>query len=646
MTAQNTAPSGLSFGKKLTLMILGIVLISVCLIAGTIFNQYYRSHTQMIVNQLAGQSERYAQSFIDWLNARQDEMRFLAQLAPVIEGDLEATNHLLQQTAQVQGFYDTIFVVSPQGLGTAGVSYSQNRATILPLSEAQAFSVPDRDWFKHAISGRDVFSQPVISRATGNQVSTVAVPIYKNNQIISVMRGAVTLDTLINRVRELNQDPQIDIYLINSDGHFLTPSRSVTDTSHALNTQASEAIAQMQAGSGRYLNGANEQVVGSYIPIPVLGWGLVIEVNADEAMRPVQKTVWLLSIISILIMLAATVTGLLIVRSIVKTLGGDPKFAASVVSQVAQGDLTVNIPIAAGQDSSLLGSIEAMRKSLSGTIDRIQTNSATLASSATELSQISQETDKGVQYQSTQLDNAATAINEMAATVEEVARSAQSAADQIVHASEKAKVGSDIVSSSSISMHKLSEEISKAAEIIQNLKSDSDTIGSVLQVIRDVASQTNLLALNASIEAARAGDSGRGFAVVADEVRGLARRTEESTNEIQSVINQLQSRAEQAVAAINHSVEHTVTTLESSDKANTALDEILALVHAAHDMIQHIATATEEQSAVAKEINQNIHGIKDIADQSAAHVGQSTEATNALSRLAEQLRSEMDRFNV
>ncbi|EXJ13060.1 methyl-accepting chemotaxis protein [Nitrincola nitratireducens] len=646
MTAQSTASPRLSFGKKLTLMILGIVITSVCLIAATVFSQYYRSHTQMIINQLAGQGERYAQSFIDWLDARQDEMRFLARLTPVIEGDFDATNHLLQQTAQVQGFYDTIFVVSPQGLGTSGVSYSQNRANILPLSEAQAFSVPDRDWFKQAISGRDVFSQPVISRATGNQVSTVAVPIYKNNQIVSVMRGAVTLDTLINRVRELNQDPQVDIYLINTDGQLLTPSRSMADTSRAITSQASEAIAQMMAGSGRYLNGANEEVVGSYIPIPVLGWGLVLEVKASEAMRPVQKTVWILLFFFLFIVIAATAIGLLIVRSIVQTLGGDPTFAASVVRRVAQGDLTVTIPISKHQESSLLGSIEAMRKSLSGTIDRIKTNSETLASSATELSQISQETDRGVKYQSSQLDNAATAINEMAATVEEVARSAQSAADQIVHASEKAKIGGNIVSSSVASMHKLSDEISKAAEIIQNLKSDSDTIGSVLQVIRDVASQTNLLALNASIEAARAGDSGRGFAVVADEVRGLARRTEESTNEIQSVINQLQSRAEQAVSAINQSVEHTESTLESSEKANVALDEILALVHAAHDMIQHIATATEEQSAVAKEINQNIHGIKDIADQSAEHVGQSTEATNALSQLAEQLHSEMNRFNV
>lgn len=637
---------GLSFGKKLTLMILGIVLMAVLIVAGVIFSQYYRSHTQMIINQLDGQGQRYAQSFTDWLEARQQEMLYLASLQPLANTDETAVNHLLTQIADAQGVYDTLFLVSPEGRGLAGVAFENGRARAMPFSEAQAFNVPDRAWFQQAVSGNDVFSQPVISRATGNQVSTVASPIYQNGRIVGVMRGAVTLSTLIERIRALNEDPSTDIFLISSEGVALTPTRSVSNPEQVITSEAAQAITAMQAGSGRYDNAAGVPVVGSYIPIPLLGWGLVLEQTEKTAMAPVYQTIWTLLLILAVILILALLMGMAIVRSVTRTLGGDPAYAAAVVGDVADGDLTREVTLSKGAGASLLGSIEQMRVKLRGTIERIKVNSETLASAATELSQISQQTDSGVRQQSTQLENAATAINEMSATVEEVARNAQMAADHTIEASNRAQAGSQVVASAASSMQALSTDISDAAEVIRELKNDSDMIGQVLQVIRDVANQTNLLALNASIEAARAGDSGRGFAVVADEVRNLARRTEESTNEIQQVIDQLQGRSESAVKAISQSVEKTHATLELADHANTALNDILNVVSSAHDMIQHIATATEEQSAVAKEINQNIHLIKDVADQSAVHVGESTEATNSLSLLAEQLREEMNRFRV
>lgn len=646
MIKQSMLKSGLSFGQKLSLMILGIVLLSVLIVAGVIFSQYYRSHTQVIIHSLEGQGERYAQSFNDWLLARQDEMLYLASLQPVIEGEVQAVSHLMAQIANAQGYYDTIFLVTPEGRGAAGISYEQQRARILSTDESYAFNVPDRAWFQQAVGGANVFSQPVISRATGNQVSTVASPVYRRGQIVGVMRGAVTLDTLIERIRELNQDPATDIFLINSEGVALTPTASVARADQVITSEAARGIAAMQAGAGRYENAAGVPVVGSYVPIPMLGWGLVLEQQADKAMAPVYRTIWILLLVLLVILVLSLLIGLAIVRRVTRTLGGDPDYAASVVGGVAEGDLTRPVELPKGGEKSLLGSIEQMRQQLRGTIERIKVNSETLASAATELSQISQQTDAGVRQQSTQLDNAATAINQMSATVEEVARNAQLAADHTVTASEQATTGSRVVSSAAGSMQALAQDISAAAEVIAQLKQDSDLIGQVLQVIRDVANQTNLLALNASIEAARAGDNGRGFAVVADEVRGLARRTEDSTNEIQQVIDQLQTRSDGAVKAINLSVDKTHETLELADQAKTALQDILEGVSAAHDMIQHIATATEQQSAVAKEINQNIHLIKDVADQSALHVGESTEATSSLSRLAEQLREEMGRFRV
>ena len=627
-------------------MITAVVLLAVGTVTAVLYAQYYRAHTQMIINDLDGRGERYAQSFSDWLVARQDEMRYLASLDPARRSSSNELNHLLQQIAQAQGFYDTIFVVQPDGRGLVGVSYENGRARIMPQSEANDFNVPDRAWFRTAISGQDVFSQPVVSRATGNLVSTVASPIRQDGRIVGVMRGAVTLDGLIARVRELAGDSEVDIYLINQQGVALTPTPSVRNLDQPIDTQAARDIAEMRGGAGVYRNAAGVEVVGSYTPIPMLGWGLVLELDSSIAMAPVRATMGMMALLVLVILALAVGIGALIVRSLTRTLGGDPQYAKDRVVDVAAGDLTLAIELKAGDKDSLLASINSMKNSLRDMIGKISQNSEALAAAATELSQIAAETDRGVQEQTTQIDSAATAMNEMAATVEEVSSNAQSVADSALQASERAGSGMEVVARSSASMQELSKEVADASGVIDQLKTDCDTIGNVLQVIRDVAAQTNLLALNASIEAARAGESGRGFAVVADEVRNLARRTEQSTDEIQSAIDQLQSRAGSAVTVMEKSVSRAQASRELASEAEQALSEIADRVGQINDMIQQVASATEEQTSVAREINENIHNVKEVSEQSAHNVNQTTEATDSLSQLAEQLRDETSRFRV
>lgn len=640
------AKERMSFGARLTLMIIAIVLVALAAVTAVLYTQYHRTHTQMIINGLEGEGRFYTQSFTDWLDARQNEMRYLATLAPARSRNQDQLNHLLQQIAALDGAYDTIFQVDPDGRGLVGVSYADGQARVMPETEARAFNVPDRAWFKSAIGGDEVFSQPVVSRATGNLVSTVAVPIRDNGRIVGVMRGAVTLDSIIRRVREISATEGTEIYLIDRAGIALTPVASVTNTDEPLTTEAATAIAEMQSGTGRYRNQAGVPVVGTYVAIPTLGWGLVLEQQEAIAMAPVRATMWTMLLIVAVILALAIVAGLGIVRSVTRTLGGDPAYANDRVTQVAAGDMTVSIELREGDRNSLLASIHSMKDNLRKMIGQVSQNAEALAAASTELSQISSETDAGVRRQTDQIDSAATAMNEMTATVEEVARNAQTVADSTVDAADRVGQGRAVVRQSSESMKQLSREISGAGDVVAALKEDSDTIGSVLRVIRDVAEQTNLLALNASIEAARAGESGRGFAVVADEVRNLARRTHQSTNEIQQAIDQLQSRAESAVKAMQGSVERATASLALADDADEALDEIAGIVGGINDMIQQIASATEEQTSVAREINENIHVVKEVSEQSASNVNQSTEATESLSRLAEQLREEMGRFRV
>jgi methyl-accepting chemotaxis protein len=226
-----------------------------------------------------------------------------------------------------------------------------------------------------------------------------------------------------------------------------------------------------------------------------------------------------------------------------------------------------------------------------------------------------------------EIDQVATAVNEMSATVQEVAQNAASAADATANADIESKQGRAIVHDTIKAIENVSNEIQSTTSIVQELKTDSEKIGTVIDVISGIAEQTNLLALNAAIEAARAGEQGRGFAVVADEVRTLANRTQQSTNEIQAMIETLQGASSKAADAMNHAVEQTENCVELAAKAGASLEAIDKAVDEIAAMSQQIATAAEEQSAVAEEINKSIININSVSENT-SRAAEETEHTN------------------
>lgn len=637
--------SGIGFASRLTMMMTGLVLVAVTAVASLLYVSYSNSFTRVTLDELETSGSLNVNSFLQWAQARQDEMQYLASLDAARFGDLVLLEQLLQRIADAQGFYDTIFLVDTAGFGVVGVEYD-GQTRIMPREEAQAFAVADRDWFQQAMRGENAFSQPVVSRATGNTVSTVAIPIRVGQQIVGVMRGAVRVDTILSRVSELTMGEGSEAYLLDSNALPVTPASSIRQMDQAVNTEAGQAIRAGRNGVGQYPNAAGVPVVGSYTFMPLLGWGLVQEVSQEVAFAELRSVLITLLAVTGVVLALSISASLMLVRRVLGTLGGDPEYAADVVRRVASGDLTEIVQLKAGDQRSLLASIAGMQSSLREMMDEVTRYAEQVAAAATELTQVNDITSQGIVDQNNRIDGTAAAMNEMTTTVEEVAGNTQRAAGSARQVSEDAESGRSVVAATVTAIKALASDIENAVRVVAELKNDSDKIGSVSQVIQNIAEQTNLLALNAAIESARAGESGRGFAVVADEVRSLASRTKDSTTEIQATIEKLQSGALRAEKVMQGSRDGATQMVDRVAETDRALERITQGVLLIEDMTRQIASAAEQQTSAAREINRNIHGISDVAESTGRSVEQSGEASESLAALAERLRGLVLKFRV
>ncbi|MCF5709716.1 HAMP domain-containing protein [Pseudomonas syringae] len=319
----------------------------------------------------------------------------------------------------------------------------------------------------------------------------------------------------------------------------------------------------------------------------------------------------------------------------------------AIVDRIAAGDLTHTAVITRRDELGVLQQgIQRMGATLRDLISGIRDGVTQIASAAEELSAVTEQTSAGVNSQKIETDQVATAMHEMSATVHEVARNAEQASVAASDADKEARAGDKVVGEAIGQIERLAKEVIRSSDAMTVLEQESDKIGKVMDVIKAVAEQTNLLALNAAIEAARAGEAGRGFAVVADEVRGLAQRTQQSTEEIESLVAGLQNGTRQVSEIMLGSRTLTDSSVELTRKAGVSLESITRTVSNIQAMNQQIAAAAEQQSSVADEISRSIVNVRDVSEQTAEASEETAASSVELARLGGQLQMLVSHFRV
>lgn len=363
--------------------------------------------------------------------------------------------------------------------------------------------------------------------------------------------------------------------------------------------------------------------------------------RAEVTDRNAMRLVWATMVLTVI---AAILSGLWLRRVVSMPM----KALKQRAEQIAAGNLTQQpLPVNSGDEVGLASaSFNIMQNQLHNLIQNLLQQSDKVAENAAKVSDITSRTDTDLQRQAAEIEQLATAMNEMAATIAEVARHAQNTSDATGQSEQQAQQGQIKMRSVINAINEIAQEVDNASGTIQTVQQESQNIGTILDTIQAIAEQTNLLALNAAIEAARAGEQGRGFAVVADEVRNLAARTQTSTTEIKNLIDRLQQSAANAVKTMDAGVEKAKRGVVMADEAGEALADIMQSVSAISDMTTQIASATEEQSTVVREMDQNLLRVNSLTVETKLRSHEADATSAELELMAEQLRNESRRFRI
>ncbi|QLL11343.1 HAMP domain-containing protein [Pseudomonas chlororaphis subsp. aurantiaca] len=497
-------------------------------------------------------------------------------------------------------------------------------------------------------------------------MTSIVFPLLVNGKVIA----SLSVDINLNSLQSVSQQASKELYDGQTTVSIISPVGLLAGYS-ADASKLSQRLDQLDQANGgeliRLLSASTQtqslhddselKVLAPFTPIPDgKPWGVLLQVPERVLVGPAEALKNQLdqsnqtgTLVELGLGLLAAVLGLLLVwlmaRSVTRPILGVAHMLEDIAS--GEGDLTRRLAYDKKDElGQLAGWFNRFLDKLQPIIAEVKRSVQDARGTADQSSAIATQTSAGMEQQYRQVDQVATASHEMSATAQDVARSAAQAAQAARDADQATRQGLSVIDRTTASIDHLAADMSTAMSQVEGLAANSEKIGSVLEVIRAIAEQTNLLALNAAIEAARAGEAGRGFAVVADEVRNLARRTQESVEETRQVIEELQSGTQEVVGSMGNSHRQAQGSVEQVGQAVTALRQIGDAVTVISDMNLQIASAAEEQSAVAEEINNNVATIRDVTESLSEQANESARVSQSLNSLANQQQSLMDQFRV
>jgi methyl-accepting chemotaxis protein len=465
----------------------------------------------------------------------------------------------------------------------------------------------------------------------------MASPVYRNNQLLGVLAYQFPIDRLSEIMTERDGLGQTgETYLVS----FMNPAEG------AVNTQAVQRAINGEKGIDIISDYNGNPVLSAYAPLTAGGltWAIIAEMDVKEAFAALNALELSVAVIFVIAVIGIVATAIIFARKITRPIGGEPEEMEKIVQTIADGDLTVSF----NQDPKATGVYRSMRemtKNLTAMVCDIIGATSQQAAAAEQLSASTVETLTNFEAQNARTEQVAAAMEQMTATANQISSSTSSTADAAEKAREMIHDGDSQVSLAVDSMRDLVARLQSARTKSDSLVRSAEDISGILQTIGQIADQTNLLALNAAIEAARAGDQGRGFAVVADEVRTLAQSTQDATGEIAQLIENLQRDSSDTTQAMVDSADAAGNVSERAESSISSLKQAVMAVEEIADMSLQMASASEEQSLVATEINQNLEEINTMTGENRQAMDQITQATQDLSALSQVLKGHTSKFH-
>ncbi|MEB4997399.1 methyl-accepting chemotaxis protein [Pseudomonas aeruginosa] len=603
----------------------------------TLYNDYLQRNAirEDLESYLREMGDVTSSNIQNWLGGR---LLLVEQTAQTLARDHspETVSALLEQPALTSTFSFTY-------LGQQDGVFTMRPDSPMPAG----YDPRSRPWYKDAVAaGGLTLTEPYVDAATQELIITAATPVKAAGNTLGVVGGDLSLKTLVQIINSLDFSGMGYAFLVSGDGKILVhpDKEQVMKTLSEVYPQNTPKIAT--GFSEAELHGHTR--ILAFTPIKGLSgldWYIGISVDKDKAYAMLTK----LRTSAIVAALIAVVAIVLLLGMLIRVLMQPLTDMGRAMQDIAQGegDLTKRLKVTSNDEFG------ALAISFNRFVERIHESIREVAGTARQLHDVAQlvvnasnSSMANSDEQSNRTNSVAAAINELGAAAQEIARNAADASHHASDANHQAEDGKQVVEQTIRAMNELSEKISASCANIEALNSRTVSIGQILEVIKGISEQTNLLALNAAIEAARAGEAGRGFAVVADEVRNLAHRAQESAQQIQKMIEELQIGAQEAVSTMTESQRYSLESVEIANRAGERLSSVTGRIAEIDGMNQSVATATEEQTAVVDSLNMDITEINTLNQEGVENLQATLRACGELETQAGRLRQLVDSFKI